>query len=72
MNDWWNDPPEEPEETGEEPAQVQYDSLEEYALDQGELADQPVPPNCPHGNQWGSCDRCDFEGDIAYDARREK
>lgn len=27
---------------------------------------------CPHGNQPGNCDDCDFESDIAYDAAREQ
>jgi len=27
---------------------------------------------CPHGNQPGNCDDCDFASDIAYDAAREQ
>ena len=27
---------------------------------------------CPHGNEWGECDACDFAGDIAYDTERER
>jgi hypothetical protein len=30
------------------------------------------PEKCPHGNEWGHCDKCDHEGDIAYDAARER
>lgn len=29
------------------------------------------PEKCPHGNDWGNCDTCDYLGDIAYDAARE-
>ncbi len=33
----------------------------------------PDPPaNCPHGNAWGDCGKCDHEGDLAFDAQREK
>ena len=31
-----------------------------------------TPENCPHGNAWGECDQCDHEGDLAYDAARER
>lgn len=27
---------------------------------------------CPHGNEWGECGNCDHEGDLAYDAARER
>jgi hypothetical protein len=30
------------------------------------------PEKCPHGNNWGDCDACDYLGDIAYDAARER
>jgi hypothetical protein len=30
------------------------------------------PEHCPHGNAWGQCDACDYLGDLAYDAAREK
>lgn len=30
------------------------------------------PEKCPHGNSWGDCATCDYLGDIAYDAVREK
>ena len=35
--------------------------------------DDPVPKykKCPHGNDWGECDTCDYLGDIAYDSARE-
>jgi hypothetical protein len=26
---------------------------------------------CRHGNKPGECDRCDIEGDLAFDSRRE-
>ena len=26
---------------------------------------------CPHGNDAGHCDACDYAGDMAYDAARE-
>jgi hypothetical protein len=54
MNDFWNDPPEEPEEPKEgEPAPANYDTLEEYKMDLPP-ADVPIAdptPLCPHGNQ---------------------
>lgn len=31
-----------------------------------------VPPKCPHGNELGECSHCDHEGDLAYDAVRER
>ena len=33
-----------------------------------EIVDEP---HCPHGNEWGNCDHCDYLSDIAYDAARE-
>jgi|TARA_Y100000310_G_C20139315_1_gene559532 predicted RNA-binding Zn-ribbon protein involved in translation (DUF1610 family) len=42
---------------------------------------EPYPPTdwtvfqcekCPHGNEWGECGKCDHEGDLAYDAARER
>ena len=30
------------------------------------------PEKCPHNNEWGSCDHCDYLSDLAYDAAREK
>lgn len=30
------------------------------------------PPECPHGRPWGECDTCDYLGDLAYDAARER
>ena len=33
---------------------------------------QPHPEHCPHGNEWGECSACDHEGDLAYDAARER
>jgi hypothetical protein len=71
MNDWWNDPPEEEHKgvwsDAPDPA---YDTLEEKE----EAFCLPGPPaaKCPHGNEWGECDKCDFEGDIAFDAARER
>lgn len=73
MNDWWNDPPDEPDPSEVSSSEL-YDTLEEYYMDlppQEEYIRDPEPL-CPHGKEWGSCDRCDFEGDIAYDAWREK
>lgn len=69
MNDWWLDPPDEVWEP-----EPNYDTLEEYHMDDPSLeAYEPEPPPlCPHGNQWGACDTCDFLSDIAYDAAREK
>jgi hypothetical protein len=32
----------------------------------------PVPSKCPHGEEWGECGACDHEGDLAYDAARER
>jgi hypothetical protein len=29
-------------------------------------------PLCPHKNEWGDCDKCDHESDIAYDSDRER
>ena len=74
MNDWWNDPPDEPEYDEETPQpEPNYDTLEEYFMDVEPIEYQrPIPEKCPHGNEWGSCDRCDHEGDLAYDAWREK
>lgn len=74
MNDWWNDPPDVPEEYEEhapEPASENYDTLEEYRMDV-QPVERQMPAKCPHGNEWGSCDHCDFLGDIAYDAQRER
>ena len=70
MNDWWNDPPDDYTDcepfNGPDPA---YDTKEEKEQAYGE----PIQPAlCPHGNEWGSCDKCDFEGDIAFDAERER
>ena len=46
-----------------------YDTLEEKEEAYGE----PIAPAlCPHGNEWGACDPCDHEGDIAFDAARER
>jgi hypothetical protein len=27
---------------------------------------------CPHGKKWGDCGACDHEGDLAFDAARER
>lgn len=75
MNDWYNDPPDEPDDN--DPSLVSsselYDTMEEYCMDNEpiEVEERPIPAKCPHGNEWGSCDRCDFEGDLAYDVGRE-
>lgn len=29
-------------------------------------------PICPHGNTWGECGSCDYLGDLAFDAARER
>jgi DNA-directed RNA polymerase subunit RPC12/RpoP len=29
-------------------------------------------PLCPHGQEWGECATCDYLGDLAYDAARER
>jgi hypothetical protein len=70
MNDYWNDPPDDEHHgafsDAPDPA---YDTLEEKEEAYGE----PIQPAlCPHGNEWGECDRCDYEGDIAFDATRER
>ena len=77
MNDWYNDPPDNEPDCesydswrhwwhGPDPA---YDTLEEKEQAYGE----PIQPaKCPHGNEWGECDHCDYLGDIAYDAARER
>jgi hypothetical protein len=75
MNDWYNDPPDEPAD--EDPSLVSsselYDTLEEYCMDHEPVEyERTLPEKCPHGNEWGSCDRCDHEGDLAYDTWREK
>lgn len=69
MSDWWNDLEEESDcEPGSVPGPL-YDTLEERQEAYGE----PIAPaECPHGNELGECDRCDFEGDIAFDAERER
>jgi hypothetical protein len=74
MNDWWNDPPDEPEyDEGQEPAKDQCDTIEEYLMDVEPIEYEcATPEKCPHNKEWGLCDRCDFEGDLAYDAWREK
>lgn len=73
MNDYWNDPPEEPDREEldcEELELPTYDTLEEYRMEEERI--RAEPEKCPHGKEWGLCDRCDYEGDIAYDAWREK
>ena len=40
-----------------------------------EMCDEFQPdsdPLCPHGNIWGECSACDYLGDIAFDAARER
>ena len=51
----------------DDPEPVPEPPLEELPDD-----DCPGPPLCPHGNEWTSCDHCDFLSDIAYDASRER
>ena len=47
--------------------------LDEEFPDWDEYQDyNPLDGLCPHGNEWGSCAICDREGDLAYDAAREK
>lgn len=72
MNDYWNDPPSEPDdyEASSESA-PNYDTLEEYRMDLPPIEREPEPV-CPHGREWGACDHCDFLGDIAYDSWLEK
>jgi hypothetical protein len=41
--------------------------LDDYCADPPEMN-----PLCPHGKEWGECGACDHEGDIAYDAARER
>jgi len=73
MNDYWNDPPDEPDIDEDELGlpSPNYDTMKDYRMD--------IEPEfkwaaewCPHGNEWDSCDRCDFESDLAYDRWREK
>jgi hypothetical protein len=73
MNDYWNDPPNEPDYESKSPEPI-YDTMEEYCMENEpiEVYERPVPEKCPHGNKWGSCDHCDYESDIAYDCWREK
>jgi hypothetical protein len=47
-----------------EPVEV---PLEDWGGDEGDAG----PDRCPHGREWGSCDACDYLGDLAYDAGRE-
>lgn len=71
MNDWWNDPPEDVEARDITPEQAAYfDNFNQLDPWDQEAWKQSLPEKCPHGNKWGECDRCDFEGDLAYDARR--
>jgi hypothetical protein len=67
MNDYWNDPPDEDRvyPAWAEPDEFVYYAEEAYGL-------PAFPKLCPHGNTWGECDRCDYGGDIAYDANRER
>jgi hypothetical protein len=37
-----------------------------------EIHAKPVVKRCPHGNRLGECNPCDVEGDLAYDAARER
>lgn len=72
MNDYWNDPP---DDYGEDEVSPPYDTLEEYLMDfpsEDDFYEIPMPEKCPHGKEWGNCDRCDFEGDLAFDANRER
>lgn len=81
MNDWYSDPPDEPEYEaffeqfsevfGDEPRSptANYDTLEEKFMDAEPVEyEQTVPDKCPHENEWGSCDQCDHEGDLSQEA----
>lgn len=35
-----------------------------------QLCDECSKLPCKHGNSHESCDQCDYEGDIAYDASK--
>ena len=79
MNDYWNDPPEE-QDYDDNPSmdapEQNYDTMAEYFMEVNEICleriERDIPERCPHGNEWGSCGHCDFLGDLAYDAAREK
>ena len=72
MNDWWNDPPDDStfDDDGEPIESVEIFVAENAPASSTDVRDPR--PFCPHGNEWGECDRCDFEGDIAFDAERER
>lgn len=55
-----------PEEPDPEPADLfnDRDFLQSFTT--------PTPKTCPHGQEWGECGDCDHEGDLAYDASRER
>lgn len=50
------------------------DYPEDYEPPLEELPDDDVcmPEHCPHQKPWGQCDACDYLGDLAYDAARER
>jgi len=48
---------------------------EDFFEDRDFLQSFTVPkpgPHCPHGKDCGECGACDHEGDLAYDAARER
>jgi hypothetical protein len=55
------------------PAQEDADDPEDVQLSDEELFAAPqYPGRCPHGREWGECGDCDYLGDLAYDAARER
>jgi hypothetical protein len=94
MQDYWNNPPEEPEipECCELEMIVDDDgnckcsacgaTIEAQPdIEPPDEPSEPWPPenkeppeseNCPHGKKWGDCGACDHEGDLAFDAARER
>jgi hypothetical protein len=45
---------------------------EDFFDDRDFMQSFTVPEKCPHGREWGECGDCDHEGDLAYDAARER
>ena len=71
MNDWWNDPPEDPEEPEDEEAQPVEDPDPECFEMPDDFAPETLRERCPHGEEWSECNACMVAGDMAYDAARE-
>jgi len=62
--------PEEPDYSDAEIERSQ--ALIEEVLGPEEVRNLENQRTCPHGNPWGECDACDHEGDVAFDAARER